>query len=47
MFVYISNSLFGQVEILESDNFDRVFTTFQNCSKDNSPYQTCYIVIVC
>lgn len=47
MFVYISNSLFGQVEILESDNFDRVFTTFQNCSKDNSLYQTCYIVIVC
>lgn len=47
MTVYISNSLFGHVEILESDNFDRVFTTFQNCSKDNSPYQTCYMVVVC
>lgn len=47
MFVYISNSLFGQVEILESDNFDRAFITFQNCSKDNSPYQTCYMLVVC
>lgn len=47
MFVYLSNSIFGQLEIVESDNFDVCFAKFEACSKHNSAYQTCYMVVVC
>ena len=45
MFVYISNSIFGQLEIIERDNFDVCFSIFLACSKQNSKYQTCYMVV--
>lgn len=46
MQVYISNSIIGQRQIIESDNFSVIWNMFLMASKENlSDIQTAYILI--
>lgn len=45
MIVYTSNSVFGQSEICETDNFNVAFIMFQTYSRFNDRHQTCYLIV--